>query len=49
MYICYRYDADKQELVSHEIGVAYPIVAGVPRLMPTAGRIIDNVSSSTNP
>lgn len=47
-YICCRYDADKQELVSQEVGVAYPVVAGIPRLMPIAGRLIDNASSNTN-
>ncbi|KAL3150801.1 hypothetical protein ABBQ32_000563 [Trebouxia sp. C0010 RCD-2024] len=36
-----RYSADKQELVSDDIGVAYPIVAGIPRLVPTVGRLID--------
>lgn len=48
VYICCRYDADKQELVSHEIGVAYRIVAGIPRLIPTAGRLVDTATSGRN-
>lgn len=41
-----RYSADKQELVSDDIGVAYPIVAGIPRLVPTAGRLIDAANAT---
>ena len=37
----YRYDADAQQLISEEISVAYPIVNGIPRLVPTAGHVID--------
>ena len=40
-----RYDADKQELISDEIGVAYPIIAGIPRLVPTAGRVVGAADS----
>lgn len=36
-----RYDADAQQLISEEISVAYPIVNGIPRLVPTAGHVID--------
>lgn len=49
-HICLRcrYHADKQELISQEIGVAYPIVAGIPRLVPTAGRLVDTATSGRN-
>lgn len=36
-----RYDGNKQELISEEINVAYPIIDGIPRLVPTAGRVMD--------
>lgn len=28
------------ELVCDELGVAYPVVAGIPRLLPSAGRVL---------
>ncbi|DBA93386.1 TPA: hypothetical protein ACH3X2_003655 [Trebouxia sp. C0005] len=36
-----RYDAGKQELISEEIQVAYPIIDGIARLVPTAGRMME--------
>ncbi|DBA91543.1 hypothetical protein WJX77_000590 [Trebouxia sp. C0004] len=36
-----RYDDSKQELISEEINVAYPIINGIARLVPTAGRMMD--------
>ena len=41
-----RYDANRQELISEEIGVAYPIIAGIPRLVPTAGRVIEATAAA---
>lgn len=41
MSLRHRYDSNKQELISEEIGVAYPIIDGIPRLVPTAGRVMD--------
>ena len=40
-----RYDASKQELVSEEIDVAYPIIDGIARLVPTAGRVMEAAES----
>lgn len=42
-----RYNVDKQELISDEIGVAYPIVAGIPRLIPSAGCLIDATNANS--
>jgi uncharacterized protein YbaR (Trm112 family) len=36
-----RYDAAAQELVNDDLGVAYPIIGGIPRLVPSDGRILD--------
>jgi len=36
-----RYDAEKQELVCDDIGVAYPIVDGIPNLNPHDGRLLN--------
>ena len=33
-----RYDAAREELVSVAIGVAFPVVRGIPRLVLTEGR-----------
>lgn len=38
--MCRRYDPVASELVCDEIGVAYPVVAGIPRLLPSAGRVL---------
>ncbi|CAH1269286.1 PYURF [Branchiostoma lanceolatum] len=35
-----RYDPEKNELVSDELGVAYPIVNGIPNLIPEDARIV---------
>lgn len=37
----YRYDAAKDALICDELGVSYPIVAGIPRLTPLAGQLLD--------
>jgi uncharacterized protein YbaR (Trm112 family) len=37
----HRYDAVKQELVNDDLGVAWPVVDGVPHLIPQQGRILD--------
>jgi uncharacterized protein YbaR (Trm112 family) len=36
-----RYDADKQELVSKEAGLAYPIRNGIPVMLEDEARILD--------
>lgn len=36
-----RWDAANSELVSDEVGIAYPVVNGVPHLKPESGRVID--------
>ena len=35
-----RYDPIASELVCDELGVAYPVIAGIPRLLPLAGRVL---------
>lgn len=36
-----RYDADNQELVSKEAGLAYPIRNGIPVMLEDEARILD--------
>jgi len=36
-----RYDAEKQELVSKEAGLAYPIRNGIPVMLEDEARILD--------
>jgi len=45
LIVLHRYDASKQELISEEINVAYPIIDGIARLVPTAGRVMDAAES----
>lgn len=44
-----EYDEARQELVSRHIGVAFPIVRGIPRLVPTEGRLLDPAAGVTVP
>lgn len=37
---CCRYDVEQQLLINDELGVGYPVVNGVPYLMPTRGRML---------
>ncbi len=45
LVVLHRYDASKQELISEEINVAYPIIDGIARLVPTAGRVMEAAES----
>ena len=42
----FRYDSETNELISDEIGVAYPIVNGIPNLIPKDGRILQDKKGS---
>ena len=42
VYILSRYDAKNNELVSDAIGVAYPVVNGIPNLVPQDGRMLNS-------
>lgn len=46
-----RYDKEKNELVCEESGIAYPIVDGIPNLVPQDARIInkDTVDRNESP
>jgi len=36
-----RWDAANSELVSDEVGIAYPVINGVPHMKPESGRALD--------
>ena len=42
-----RYDKEKNELVCDELGVAYPIVDGIPNLVPQDARVIQTNSTDS--
>ena len=51
----FRYDSTTSELISDEIGVAFPVQNGIPNLIPHDGRLLKkdsatsrNVESSTD-
>ncbi|KAJ7538538.1 hypothetical protein O6H91_11G053300 [Diphasiastrum complanatum] len=41
-----RYCEQSQELINDELGVAYPVVDGIPCLVPADGRILDTGDNS---
>ncbi|KXJ12794.1 Protein preY, mitochondrial [Exaiptasia diaphana] len=43
-----RFDAASNQLISDEIGVAYPVVDGVPNLIPSDGHLIKSASNKDN-
>lgn len=43
-----RYDKEKNELVCEESGIAYPIVDGIPNLVPQDARIINKGTVDRN-
>lgn len=44
-----RYDPERHVLISEQIGVAYPILDGVPQLTPTAGQVVDASKRQATP
>lgn len=43
-----RYDRGANELVCDAIGVAYPIIDGVPNLVPQDARMLKNTTTETS-
>lgn len=35
-----RYDAETNELINEELGIAYPIIGGIPNMIPQEARLI---------
>lgn len=45
-----RYEAETNELINEELGIAYPIVAGIPNMIPQEARLIQkDTDTSTTP
>ncbi|TKS72985.1 Protein preY, mitochondrial [Collichthys lucidus] len=45
-----RYDAETNELINEELGIAYPIVGGIPNMIPQEARLIQkDGDASTTP
>uniref|UniRef100_UPI0037E81638 protein preY, mitochondrial n=1 Tax=Semicossyphus pulcher TaxID=241346 RepID=UPI0037E81638 len=45
-----RYDADTNELINEDLGIAYPIIDGIPNMIPQEARLIQkDTDSSTTP
>lgn len=42
-----RYDRERNELICDELGIAYPIVNGIPNLVPQDARRLKDVSKPT--
>lgn len=39
-HLSLRYDANTNELINEELGIAYPIVDGIPNMIPQDARLI---------
>lgn len=48
IFIFNRYDKEKNELVCEESGIVYPIVDGIPNLVPQDARIINKGTVDRN-
>lgn len=45
-----RYEAETNELINEELGIAYPIVGGIPNMIPQEARLIQkDTDTSTTP
>ncbi|XP_034542208.1 protein preY, mitochondrial [Notolabrus celidotus] len=45
-----RYDADTNELINEDLGIAYPIIDGIPNMIPQEARMVHKESgTSTDP
>ncbi|XP_040895225.1 protein preY, mitochondrial-like [Toxotes jaculatrix] len=45
-----RYEADTNELINEELGIAYPIIDGIPNMIPQEARLIQkDTDTSTTP
>ena len=46
---CGRWDPSASELINDELGVAYPVVDGIPHLTPDSGRVLNDSRASPVP
>ncbi|KAI7812047.1 protein preY, mitochondrial [Triplophysa rosa] len=44
-----RYDEKSNELINEELGIAYPIIDGIPNMIPQDARMIQKMETSKNP
>ena len=49
MWLLHRWDAAAKELVCDTLGVAYPVVNGMPNLRPADGRVIEVGDKDADP
>lgn len=43
-----RYDADTNELINEDLGIAYPIIDGIPNMIPQDARLVQK-DTDTSP
>ena len=45
-----RYEAETSELINEELGIAYPVVNGIPNMIPQEARLLQkDADASTSP
>lgn len=44
-----RYEASTNELINKELGIAYPVIDGIPNMIPQAARMIDRKAQDEEP
>lgn len=40
LFLCCRYNESTNELINDDLGIAYPIIDGIPNMIPQAARMI---------
>ncbi|XP_029993272.1 protein preY, mitochondrial [Sphaeramia orbicularis] len=43
-----RYEAETNELINEELGIAYPIIDGIPNMIPQEARLIQKDADASN-
>lgn len=49
LFFCLRYEETTNELINEELGIAYPILDGIPNMIPQDARLIKETQGAEKP